>query len=387
MFDSLFIWLLLPLGLVVGWVLGRKQGDASPISHEQLGGLLTHLVSDDPDQVIAAMTQAAELDPSTAELHLTLGNLFRKRGEMDRALRVHEALVAQTSLKPELRDQARFELAHDYLKSGLIDRAENEFHELATHGNFAAPALEQIRAIHEQAHDWQPAIDTARRIESVKGESRRGVIAHYYCELAEEARRAGKVDEALKLARRAQEEDANSVRADLLLGSLLEAQGDFKGAVKSLRRAVELHPRYLAEALEPLRRSFEKSSDPQGYLQFLKDAKEISSTSLPLLAEAKLLQAEGVDISDHLALGLETRPGRAVLAEFLEVMERRPDVVAAGLDKPAASLRAAIRRLMDTSPRFRCSQCGFEPRQIFWQCPQCKQWGSIEPIEDLFKAA
>src|SRR4051812_49182926 len=103
MFDSLFTWLLLPLGFAIGWVMSRRSPDGGParMSSEQLGGLLTHLVSDDPDQVIAALTQAAELDHSTAELHLTLGNLFRKRGEVDRALRIHEALVAQPGLKPE----------------------------------------------------------------------------------------------------------------------------------------------------------------------------------------------------------------------------------------------------------------------------------------------
>lgn len=387
MIDALFSWLLLPLGFALGWALSRgypHQGRA--ITPEKLGGLVSHLVSDNPDETLAALSEAAEIDSSTAELHLTLGNLFRKRGEVDRALHIHEDLLARPGLLPELRNQTRFELAQDYHKAGLMDRAEELFLALAAEGQYPVQALEQVRTIYEQGRDWNQAVAISRRIESVKGESKRALIAQYYCELAEEARAGKDAVEALRLAEQAASEDKDCIRAQLLLGGLQEAAGNAAAAAKCYRLAFEQDPRFLAEVLEPLRRCSERTGDIDGYLLFLKDAKEMSPSSLPILAEAHLMRQEGLDVSDHLAHGMETRPGRALLAEFLEVLEKQPGVVAAGLDKPAASLRNAIRKLMDTTPRYRCSHCGFSPRQLFWQCPSCKQWATTTPIDDVLKS-
>ncbi|HSW11301.1 MAG TPA: hypothetical protein VLI06_00585 [Solimonas sp.] len=388
MIDALFTWLLLPLGMALGWALARGQPEhkSEGISPEKFGGLVTHLVSDNPDETLAALTEAAEIDHSTAELHLTLGNLFRKRGEVDRALHIHEDLLARPGLSQDLRNRTRFELAQDYHKAGLMDRAEELCLALAGEGQYTALALEQLRTIYEQGRDWNQAIAIARRIESAKGESKRAVIAQYFCELAEEARARKEMDEALRLAEQAASEDKGCLRAELLLGALHEAAGNDAAAIKRYRLAFEHDPRFLAEVLEPLRRCSERSGDVDGYLLFLQDAKEMSPSSLPILAEAHLMRQEGLDVSDHLAQGLEMRPSRAVLAEFLEVLEKQPNVVASGLDKPAASLRSALRKLMDTTPRYRCNHCGFSPRQLFWQCPSCKQWATITPIDEVLKS-
>lgn len=388
MLDPLFIWLLLPLGFALGWALAQRRtpgGAARTFSGEQLGGLLTQLSSDDPDQAIAALTTATEIDPSTAELHLTLGRMFRKRGEIDRALRLHEALVQRAGLASSLRAQARYELAQDYMTAGVMDRAEQLFGELAADGAFVVSALEAIRTIHEQARDWLQAIDAARRLQSAKGQSQRASIAQYLCELAVEARQARRLDEAMKRAREALDEDSGCVRALLLLGELHEAVEDHAAATRAYLRAFERDPRFLPDVIEPLQRCAAATGDRDGYLLFLRDAKEMSSSSLPFVAEARLLAETGVDPLDHLAQGLEARPSRAVLADFLEVLERQPNVVAAGLDKPAASLRRALLRLMETTPRYQCSNCGFSPRQMFWQCPGCKQWGTTAPSDDVLR--
>ncbi len=387
MIDALFSWLLLPLGFALGWALSRgypHQGRA--ITPEKLGGLVTHLVSDNPDETLAALSEAAEMDSSAAEMHLTLGNLFRKRGEVDRALHIHEDLLARPNLPPELRNQTRLELAQDYHKAGLMDRAEEISLALAAEGHYTVQSLELVRTIYEQGRDWEQAIRISRRIESAKGESKREVIAQYYCELAEEARTRKDADAALELAERAAGEDPACIRAQLLLGALREAAGEAADAAKHYRLAFERDPRFLPEVIEPLRRCAEKTGDAEEYLLFLKDAKEMSPSSLPILAEAHLMRQEGLEVADYLAQGLEARPGRAVLAEFLEVLEHQPGVVAAGLDKPAASLRSAIRKLMETTPRYRCSHCGFSPRQLFWQCPSCKQWATTTPIDDVLKS-
>ncbi|NGY06195.1 tetratricopeptide repeat protein [Solimonas terrae] len=390
MLDSLFTWLLLPLGLVLGWVLGQRSqqavsGTEATIPPEQLGGLLTQLASDDPDQAIAALTRVAEIDHSTVELHLTLGNLFRKRGEIDRALRIHEALLARPGLSEAIQAQVRREFAYDYLRAGVMDHAEEQFEKLAAGGHYVGEALDQIRIIYEQGRDWPHAIAAARRLEGAQGESRRALIAQYECEMADEARRAKNDGEALQHVRRALAEDSDCVRAYLHLGNLLEARGEFPAAAQAYLRAFQLDARFLPDVIEPLYRCSQKTNSGEGFLQFLSDAKEISSSSLPYVAEARLLADEGLDPLDRLAQGLEVRPSRAVLAQFLEVLEKQPGVIAAGLDKPAASLRLALRRLMESSPKYQCNNCGFSPRQQFWQCPSCKRWGSITPIDEAMR--
>lgn len=388
MLDPLFSWLLLPLGIALGWAIARRTAALAPPpppAGEPLGGLLTQLSSDDPDRALAALTSAAGLNTSTAELHLTLGRMFRKRGEVDRALRVHEALAAHSELPADVLTQARFELAQDYMAAGVMDRAENLFAGLAGQGLHVVESLEAIRTIHEQARDWRLAIEAARRLQAAKGESQRAAIAQYFCELADEAQREKRSTEAAMLARRALDEDPACVRAHLLLGALYEAESRPAEAARAYLRAFEHDPRFLPEVIEPLQRCFASTGDRDGYLLFLRDAKEISSSSLPFVAEAQLLAETGVDPLDHLMQGLETRPSRAVLAEFLEALERQPNVVAAGLDKPAASLRKALLRLMEATPKYQCSNCGFSPRQMFWQCPGCKRWGTTAPADDVLR--
>src|SRR3546814_566458 len=202
--------------------------------------------------------------------------------------------------------------------------------------------------------------------------------------IADEARREKQDDIALRHVRRALDEDGDCVRAHLQLGVLLEAREQFAAAAQAYLRAFQLDPRFLPDVIEPLYRCSQNTGSGEGFLQFLSDAKETSASSLPYVAEARLLADEGLDPLDRLAEGLEIRPSRAVLAQFLEVLEKQPGVIASGLDTQAASLRTALRRLMESTPRNQCSNCGFSPRQQFWPCPSCKRWGSLTPItEDM----
>lgn len=388
MFDTFFSGLLLLLGAALGWVLARKSEPPRPgnaVTPEQLGGLINQLAGDDPDRALAALTQAAEMDHSMAELHLTLGSLFRKRGEVDRALRVHENLLQRPELKPELREQARYELAQDYAKAGLLDRAEQLLGELSSQGSYAAASLKLLQGLHEQSRDWAQAIEAARRLEAVRGEPQRKAIAQYLCEQADEVKASDR-SAAMRLAKRALDEDAGCVRASLLLGALHEAGGDAAAAIKAYRRVLDQNPRFLAEVLEPLQRCYRATGNLEAYREFLLDAKAMAPGSLPWLAEAKLLREQGQDAMPQLAESLEQRPSRAVLAQFLLEMETRPESAAAGLSGTAASLRKTLERLMASAPGYQCGQCGFKPRQLFWQCPSCKQWATTLPVDDVLSS-
>jgi lipopolysaccharide assembly protein B len=391
MSDLFFSWLMLALGLVLGWVLARRSGASIRAGSErQSPGAGAHwlaqLAEQDPDRAIAALIQETSVDSATADLHLTLGNLFRSRGEVDRALRIHEALLARPELSRDQQQQVRLELAEDYLKAGLIDRAESLYQSLVNEGQHTVTALEQILAIYEQGHDWQQAIEAARRLEGAKGEPLRAVIAQYYCELADEARRAKQPDLALRHAREALSEDSGCVRARLIRAQLAEEAGDPAQAALHYQQAFEQEPRLLGEILPAAQRCFTAAGDEKAFRQLLDDARSMTRSPLPLVAEARLRQAQGEDPMPLLAAGLAERPSRAILSEFLQVMEQKPDVMAAGLAAPAASLRTALEQLTRSAPRYRCEQCGFTPRQLFWQCPSCKYWSTIWPLEDSFRA-
>ncbi|MBV8062755.1 MAG: hypothetical protein JOY51_04120, partial [Nevskia sp.] len=169
MFDSTMAWLLLPLGMALGWAWARRRGaEGAPRSREDAAAGLGGLDSD--DQAIAALSHAADADPAAAELQLTLGALFRKRGEIDRAIRLHETLQARGDLPQNVADAARIELAQDYLKAGLLDRAESLLQGMEGSSPQLAGALELLLDLYEQARDWPQALEAGRRLQSVKGQ-------------------------------------------------------------------------------------------------------------------------------------------------------------------------------------------------------------------------
>jgi lipopolysaccharide assembly protein B len=380
--DSLALaWLMLPLGAAFGWYIARRwprpfEQDRS--RSEYLAGL-SHLANQDPDQAIAAFVKAVEVDDESLELHLTLGSLFRKRGEVDRALRIHENLLARPNLKPLYRNQARFELAQDYHQAGVMDRAEGLFKELVAQGMFLQPALENLVSLYEQMRDWRQALEAARQLEAVKSSSLRPLIGQYYCELSEAARGHKDLAEALRLAGRALSEHPECVRASLLRGALHEADGDLAAAAKSYRRVPEQDPRFIGEVLEPLRRCYEGMGDRAAYRAFLDEAEELWHPPGVVLAKARLMQAEQQDPSAYLMDRLEKQPQWQGLELLLGQV--------AGQGAPGAQLveglRKSLRRVMERRPTYQCVHCGFTPSLLFWQCPRCKQWTTVAPLDEL----
>lgn len=382
MLDSFVAWLLLPLGLALGWYFGRRTptGDEAqaPPAAETLGGL-THLGADDSDQTIAALMRAVEIDSGTIDLHMTLGSLFRKRGEVDRALRIHEALLARTTLTPDQRQLAQLELAQDYLKAGLLDRAEQLFKELATRGTHAVAALEALQTLFEQSRDWKQAIDNNGRLEGATAQPRRRFAAHYYCELAEEARTAKQAAEAMKLAKRALDEDPECVRASLLLGRLHQEAQDWTAAIKAYQRVAEQDPRFLPEIMQALWECYKALGDAETYLHFLRDIGIDYPGAAPVLAQAQLMQETGLDPRQYLAAAFTERPSWPLLEQLLDVTVLPPsEPLAPAVD----AMRKAVSQTAKTRPRYKCRNCGFMPGLLFWQCPSCKQWGSVAPIDE-----
>jgi lipopolysaccharide biosynthesis regulator YciM len=378
------LFLLLPVAAASGWLVARRGG--AP----RLAGAgrdpaffrgLNYLLDEQPDKAIDVFLKLAEVDPETVETHLALGSLFRRRGEVDRAIRIHQNLVARPNLGKEHRAYAVFELGQDYMRAGLFDRAESLFGELVEQRLHRTRALVGLREIYQQEKDWRRCLDVAQQLQSVTGESMSTEIAQYHCELAEEALKAGDAEAARESLHGAQAADATCVRATMLRAHMEMAGGDATRAAVLYRQVGEQGPEYLSEILSELREAYRRS----GRTDLLDDLRRFyrEHPNAPVMrALADVIEQEGGEeaavgfLTDHLA----THADLAGLERLLELQCRRLQ----GEDQVCATQRAAlavIRQLHARQPAYQCEYCGFAARHLHWQCPSCKQWGSIKPVQ------
>lgn len=380
--DFDFTWLLwaLPLTFGMGWLASRWDMRQMRVQSREAPKAyfrgLNHLLNEQQDQAIDAFIEAVQGDPDTAELHFALGNLFRRRGDYDRAVRVHEHLLARADIGRKDRDRAQHALAQDFLKAGLLDRAEAALHKL--HGTaFETEALLSLLAIYERSRDWIQAQGIAQRLENTQQGSFRNRLAHYRCELAELDLRQGLVDSARTQLLAATEQAPQLARAWIALSALQAQQGESSAAFESLCRLSELAPQALplvANTLAELGRQ----------------------TGQTERAHAVLLQswsaAPTLDVTTALA-SLADDPATA-RQRVLEHLQHEPSLVMAArwLADEAFSqteAQAPVQKALDvaTGPlkRYRCAACGFEARQHFWQCPGCQSWDSYPArrVEEL----
>jgi lipopolysaccharide assembly protein B len=383
-FVSEWFWffLLLPLAAVSGWVIGRRGGErhsdtqVSRLSTTYFRGL-NYLLNEQPDKAIEVFLRIAELDKDTFETQVALGHLFRRRGEVDRAIRLHQALVQRPGLSDQQKVQALLALGEDYMRSGLLDRAETVFSELVAL-EIAPQALRHLIGIYQAERDWPKAIEVATRFEQATGEPMGRLVAQFECELADRHRAAGDADAARAAVARAYQADANSVRAGLLEGRIEVEAGRDAAAIRAFERVARHDPDYLPELLPALLACYERSGDEPGARAFLGEMIEHYRGIAPVLALARLIEAgEGVPAARAwLAQQLKDRPSVRGEAALIEL------TMAEGGD-PSATLRDLAQitdQLLVRNPSYRCNRCGFGARAHHWQCPSCKEWGTVKPL-------
>src|SRR6476659_8714429 len=252
-----WFFLLLPLAAWSGWLIGRRGGErhsdtqVSRLSTTYFRGL-NYLLNEQPDKAIEVFLRIAELDKDTFETQVALGHLFRRRGEVDRAIRLHQALVQRTDLSDQQRVQALLALGEDYMRSGLLDRAETVFTDLAKIDQRAPQALKHLIGIYQAERDWPKAIENATRFEAATGEPMGKLIAQFECELAERERASGNIDAARASIARAYGADSTSVRAGMLEGRMEVDAGNDSAATRASERAARHDPDYLPEILPQL---------------------------------------------------------------------------------------------------------------------------------------
>lgn len=383
-FISEWFWffLLLPLAALSGWVIGRRGGQrhsdtqVSHLSTTYFRGL-NYLLNEQPDKAIELFLHIAELDKETFETQVALGHLFRRRGEVDRAIRLHQALVQRPGLNDAQRVQALLALGEDYMKSGLLDRAETVFSELVEL-DLSPLALKHLIAIYQAERDWTKAIENARRYEQATGEPMGKLVAHFECELADRHRAGGEPEAARAAVARAYEADANSVRAGMLEGRIELEAGNDAAAIRSFERVARADPDYLPDVLPALLASYQSVGDLPGARRFMAEMCEHYRGIAPVLALTRMIEKEEGTAAAraYLAKELKDRPsvrGEAALIDLSLAEQTDPA-------ETLVDLKHITDQLLVRNPSYRCSRCGFGARSHHWQCPSCKEWGSVKPL-------
>ncbi|MGN7725084.1 lipopolysaccharide assembly protein LapB [Luteimonas sp. 22616] len=378
-----WLFLLLPIAALSGWVIGRRGGErhsdtqVSRLSTTYFRGL-NYLLNEQPDKAIELFLHIAELDKDTFETQVALGHLFRRRGEVDRAIRLHQGLVQRPDLSDPQKVQALLALGEDYMRSGLLDRAETVFTDLAKIDQRAPQALKHLIGIYQSERDWAKAIENASRYEAATGEPMGKLIGQFECELAERLRAAGDAAGAREAVARAYAADSNLVRAGILEGRIEVDAGNDVAAIRAFERAARHDPEFLPEVLPALLAAYERVGDGPGARNFLSEMTEHYRGIAPVLALTRLVEAEdGVaDARAYLARQLKDRPSVRGEAALIDL------TLAAGADPTATlqDLKHITDQLLVRNPSYRCNRCGFGARSHHWQCPSCKEWGTIKPL-------
>ncbi len=381
--EWFWFFLFLPLAALSGWVIGRRGGQrhndtqVSRLSSTYFRGL-NYLLNEQPDKAIELFLHIAELDKETFETQVALGHLFRRRGEVDRAIRLHQGLVQRADLSDAQRVQALLALGEDYMKSGLLDRAETVFTDLARIDQRAPQALKHLITIYQAERDWEKAIENATRYEEVTGEPMGKLIAQFECEMAERHRAAGDHASASACIKRAYQADAKCVRAGILEGRLESEAGNDEAAIRAFERAARHDPEFLPELLPGLLANYEGANDPAGARAFLSEMSEHYRGIAPVLALTGLLESrEGVAAARaYLATQLKDRPSVRGEAALIDL------TLAEGADPVATlnDLKHITDQLLVRNPSYRCTRCGFGARTHHWQCPSCKEWATVKPL-------
>ncbi|AOR65609.1 lipopolysaccharide assembly protein LapB [Pectobacterium wasabiae] len=382
------LFLLLPVAAAYGWYMGRrsaqqdKEQESNRLSREYVTGV-NFLLSNQQDKAVELFLDMLKDDSNTFEAHLTLGNLFRSRGEVDRAIRIHQALTESASLTFEQRLLAVQQLGRDYMAAGLYDRAEEIFNQLVDEEDFRRSALQQLLQIHQATSDWQTAIDVAEKLVKMGKDQLRVDIAHFYCELALLAMGSDDLDKALTLLKKGATADNQCARASIMMGRIYMAQQDHSRAVEALRQVLDQDKELVSETLPMLQECYQHLDKPLDWANFLKRCVEENTGATAELMLADILEKEeGAEVAQaYINRQLQRHPTMRV---FHRLMDFHLHEAEDGRTKEnLQGLRDMVGEQIRTKPRYSCRKCGFTSQSLYWQCPSCRTWASVKPIRGL----
>lgn len=375
---ELWYLIVVPLLFIAGWWfrgLDQRQREQEQRPGTYYKGI-NLLLNDQPDKAIDAFIEVVKLDPETIELHHALGNLFSRRGEFDRAVRIHNHLLNREDLPSHERSLALFELGNDYLKAGIYDRAEESFQRLLKEPEYRLDAMRALLKIYCTEKEWNKAIEIANTLEKQAGENHQVEMGHFHCELAGLAMRAKHFDQAKLELEKALQVDRKSVRALIMLGNSSMLNNDPNAALQYWSQVEKVSPEHLTLVMVQMAQAYEAIGQHDQAMNLINRALEDHSSVETLsIALDLIIKSEGEKAAEKfLKEELGRRPTLWAYEKLSELrLKANPE------DSELQLLTALLKPYVSRPGRYRCSHCGFKAKGFQWLCPGCSSWGSYSP--------
>ncbi|CAM4394724.1 lipopolysaccharide assembly protein LapB [Vibrio agarivorans] len=382
------LFLLLPIAAAYGWYMGsrsanqERQKQSNQLSRQYVTGL-NLLLSDQSDKAVDHFIELLQVDDDTIDTHLALGNLFRSRGEVDRAIKIHQNLISRPSLTIDQKNIALQQLAKDYMVSGFLDRAERIFEQLIDEPDHKEAALTQLVVIYQQTREWNKAIECGMHLIKLGKKRMKGAVSHFWCELAQEQLADGKQDKAVQLLEKALKVYPKCVRASIVLGKLFLENEDYQTAVEHFKRVLEQDRDFVGEVLPLIADCYYHLSQEDQLVAFLRECiGNKAGVSAELMLAQLVAQHDGVGAAQEvLTRQLVKNP---TMKGFYRLIDYHIQEAEEGRGKDSlTTLQKLVGEQLKVKPHYRCRKCGFSTHSVYWHCPSCKGWGSIKPIRGL----
>ncbi|MEO1963400.1 MAG: lipopolysaccharide assembly protein LapB [Cycloclasticus sp.] len=372
--------MLLPVAAASGWYAASKHYKAKEKkpTNEHKGYFkgLNFLLNEQPDKAISVFIDLLEVDDETIEIHLALGTLFRQRGEVEKAIRLHQNLIARPQISQSTRSNALNELGLDYMRAGLLDRAESIFLELENDVVLKGQAVKQLLSIFQQEKEWLKAVDYAVKLEPITRSKQPILLSHLYCELSLLSNAESDRVTARHYLKKALRIDPSCVRANVISAEIAMTESDYKGALKAILKIQDQDARFVPVFLGVIIDCFNQLDMSKKKFGFLADVQANSQSTIAMsrFVEVLIEQKGNKEAQAFLHEKLLHNPQKGYLKLYAEL-----DVDSTG-ESESVFLRDVIKQFEEEEQSFKCKQCGFSSVDLNWCCPSCKDWGTVEPV-------
>ncbi|MBV1912397.1 MAG: lipopolysaccharide assembly protein LapB [Cycloclasticus sp.] len=371
--------MLLPVAAASGWYVASRhyKSKIKKPSNEYKGYFkgLNYLLNEQHEKAIDVFIDLLEVDDETIETHLALGTLFRQRGEVEKAIRLHQNLIARPQISHETRENILNELGLDYMRAGLLDRAESIFLELEKKSSHQVNAVRQLLSIFQQEKEWLKAIDYATKLESIDLYKQPLLLSHLHCEVALSHISDDDSSIAKSHLRKALKIDPMCVRVNIISAEVAMLKGEHKQALKLLLKIMDQDIRFVPVFIDLILNCFDQLGKPKQKFDFLAELQVDNESTIVIsrFIDVLLEQKGAREASVFMHEKLLQHPSKNYLKLYVDVDNESGDM-------ESDFLRGIIKQLESETQSFQCKQCGFTSVDLNWCCPSCKDWGVIEPI-------